>query len=105
MEKYKYTIKYLPTFIYQFNDILYYITNELGNKMVADNFYQEVVSKIEQRSEFPTAFEIFKKSEVENINWYKIKVKNYTIFYTVKNNVMEIRRIFYSRRNFDKLIK
>ena len=34
----------------------------------------------------------------------KIAAKNYTIFYIVKDNTMEIRRILYSRRNFDKLI-
>ena len=31
----KYEIRYLPTFISQFNNILYYITYELKNKIAA----------------------------------------------------------------------
>lgn len=43
----KYEIRYLPTFISQFNSILYYIAYELKNKIAADNFYAEVVKQIE----------------------------------------------------------
>ncbi len=100
----KYEIKYLPTFISQFNNILYYITYELKNKIAADNFYNEVVKQIEIRSEAPESYEVFKTIKNEKVKYYKINVKNYTIFYVVKDNVMEIRRIYYSQRNFDNLI-
>lgn len=50
MEKNKYTIRYLPTFISQFNNILYHITYELNNKIAANNLYKEVIYKIEERS-------------------------------------------------------
>ena len=72
MEQNKYAIRYLPTFITQFNNILYHITYELNNKIAADNFYKEVVSKIEKRSIAPTSFEVFKKSKKEKINWLVI---------------------------------
>ncbi len=101
----KYIIKYLPTFINQFNEILYYLKNKLKNKIVADKFYKDVISKIEKRSEFPMAFEVFKKTKNEKVNWYTIQVRNFTVFYVVKDNCMEVRRIYYNKRNFDKLIK
>lgn len=97
-------IRYLPTFISQFNNILYYITYELKNKIAADNFYNEVVKQIEIRSNAPEAYEFFKTIKGKKIKYYKINVKNYSIFYIVKDNVMEIRRIYYSKRNFDNLI-
>lgn len=100
----KYEIRYLPTFISQFNNILYYITYELKNKIVADNFYSEVVKQIEIRGKAPEAYEVFKTIRNEEIKYYKINVKTYTILYVVKNNVMEIRRIYYSQRNFENLI-
>lgn len=100
----KYEIRYLPTFISQLNNILYYITYELKNKIAADNFYNEVVKQIEIRSNAPESYEVFKTVRDEKIKYYKINVKNYTIFYVVKENVMEIRRIYYSQRNFDNLI-
>ena len=104
LENKKYEIEYLPTFISQFNNILYYITYELKNKIAADNFYNEVVKQIEIRSEAPEAYEVFKTIKNGEVKYYKINVKNYTIFYVVKNNIMEIRRIYYSQRNFDNLI-
>lgn len=100
----KYEIRYLPSFISQFDNILYYITYELKNKIAADNFYSEVVKQIEIRSEAPESYEVFKTIKNGKIKYYKINVKNYTIFYVVKDNVMEIRRIYYSQRNFDNLI-
>lgn len=100
----KYEIKYLPIFISQFNNILYYITYELKNKIAADNFYSEVIKQIEIRSEAPESYEVFKTIKNGEVKYYKINIKNYTIFYVVKNNIMEIRRIYYSQRNFDNLI-
>lgn len=100
----KYEIRYLPTFISQFNNILYYITYELKNKNAADNFYNEVVKQIEIISNAPESYEVYKTIKDEKIKYYKINVKNYTIFYVVKDNIMEIRRIYYSARNFDNLI-
>ena len=61
-------IKYLPTFISQFNNILYYITYELKNKIAADNFYNEVVKQIEIRSEAPESYEVFKTIKNGEIN-------------------------------------
>ena len=104
MESKKYTIVYLPKFIKQFNSILDYIANQLKNKIAADSLYKEVVTQIEKRSKSPISFEIFKNTKNKNVNWYKIQVKSFTIFYVVNNNCMEVSRIYYSRRNFDKLI-
>ena len=104
MAKNKYTIKYTEIFIKQFNNILKYFIYKLQNKIAAENFYEEVIKKIEKRSENPESFEKYNSRRERKNTYYKINVKNYTIFYVVKNNTMEIRRILYSRRNFDNLI-
>ena len=36
--------------------------------------------------------------------YYRIYVRNYVIFYVVKGDVMEVRRILYSRRDLKNLI-
>ena len=100
----KYTIRYSSTYINQFNSILKYIVNNLKNKIAAENFYNEVIKEIEKRSENPEGYEKYISTRKRKNTYYRIYVKNYTIFYTVKDNTMEIRRILYSRRNFDKLI-
>ena len=104
MAKNKYTIKYTDTFTKQFSNILKYFIYKLQNKIAAENFYDEVITEIERRSVSPESFEKYKSSKKRENTYYRIYVKSYTIFYVVKNNTMEIRRILYSRRNFDNLI-
>lgn len=100
----KYEIKYLPTFISQFNNILYYMTHELKNRIAADNFYKEVMEKIKKRSEIPEIYGAFKIIGSKKVKYYKINVRNYVIFYVLRGNVMEIRRIYYNKMDFNKLI-
>lgn len=100
----KYTIRYTATFIKQFNNISKYIIYKLQNRIAAESFYYEVINEIEKRSENPEIFEKYKSRRKRKNTYYKINVRNYTIFYVVQNNTMEIRRILYSRRNLDNLI-
>ena len=52
------------------------------------------------------AFALFKKSEDQYINFRKVKVNNYIVFYKVeeKNRIVEIVRIMYARRNWTKIL-
>ena len=100
----KYTIKYTDTFIKQFNNVLKYFIYKLQNKIAAENFYNEVIKEIEKRSEYPESFEKYNSIRKRKNTYYRIYVKNYTIFYTIKDNTMQVRLILSSRRNFDKLI-
>ena len=104
MAKNKYVIQYTDTFTYQFKNILKYFIKKLQNRIVAENFYNEVISKIEKRSEAPENYEKYRSSKKRKNTYYRIYVKNYTIFYVVKDNTMEIRKILYSKRNFKNLI-
>ena len=104
MEKSSYVIKYTSTFINQFNSILKYLVNKLDNKIAAEKLYNEVIREIEKRSSNPESYEKYiGVRKMKNI-YYRIYVKNYTIFYVVKDNTMEVRRILYSKRNLDKFI-
>ena len=102
--KNNYTIKYLPSFDKEFNDILYYITHILKNKIAAQNFLKNVNNSIIKRSNNPKSFEIYRSNKKRKYNFYKIHIKSFTIFYTVRNNTMEIVHILYNKRNFDNLI-
>ena len=102
--KNKYTIKYTYTFTKQFKNILKYFIYKLKNKIAAENFYNEVIREIEKRSENPKSFEKYRSNKKRKNTYYRIYVKNYTIFYVVKNNTMEIRRILYSKRNMTNIL-
>lgn len=100
----KYTIKYSDTFIKQFNGIIRYFKYKLQNKIAAENFYFEVIKEIEERSKSPESFEKYNSRRKRKDSYYRIYVKNYIVLYIVKDDVMEVRRILSSRRNFDSLI-
>ena len=100
----KYKIKYLPLFYNDLDKITDYIRYELVNEIAANNFVNELEKEIQQRAYNPDSYEKYLSIKKRKNTYYKIYVKNYTVFYTVKDNTMEVRRILYSRRNFDKLI-
>lgn len=104
MARSKYMVKYTETFIKQFNNILKYFIYKLQNKIAAENFYNDVIKEIEKRSECPESFEKYNSKYKRKNTYYRIYVKNYIIFYTVREDTMEIRRILCDRRNFDKLV-
>ncbi len=103
MEK-KYRIVYLPLFYKDLDNITEYIKYQLKNKIAADNFVNKLEKEINQRAFSPNSYEEYISIRKRNNKYYRIYVDNYTVFYTVKDDTMEIRRILYSRRNFDKLI-
>lgn len=104
MMKNDYKINYLPSFSQELNEILYYIAYVLKNKKAAYNLLSLVETAIIKRSFNPKGFEIYKSLKDRKYTFYKIYIKNFTIFYTVRNNSMEIVHILYNKRNFDKLI-
>ena len=104
MREKKYKIKYLPLFYNDLDKIIDYIMYKLNNAIASNNFVNELENEINKRAYNPEAYEEYISTRKRQNTYYTIYVKNYTIFYTVKDNTMEVRKILYSRRNFDKLI-
>ncbi len=103
MEK-KYKIKYLPIFYKDLDQIIEYMSYKLTNKIVAERFVNELEQAINQRAYSLVSYEKFISNRKRKDTYFRIYVKNYTVFYTIKDEVMEVRRILSNRRNFDKLI-
>ena len=102
MEK-KYEIKYLPLFYKDLDQITDYIMYKLNNEIAANNFVNELEKEINKRAYNPVSYEKYISIRKRKYTYYKIYVKNYIVFYTVKDNIMEVRRILYSKRNYNKV--
>ena len=102
--KNNYTIEYLPSFDKEFNEILYYISYVLKNKIAAENLLKSVDYAIIKRSINPKGFEVYKSNKKRKYTFYKIHIKSFTIFYTIRHNTIEIVHILYNKRNFKNLI-
>lgn len=100
----QYNVIYLPLFYKDLNSIVNYIKYKLQNPIAANNFLNIVEEEIQKRAYSPKGYEEYKSKRKRKQKYYRIYVNNYTVFYTVKDNVMEVRRILSSRRNFDDLI-
>lgn len=98
-----YIIKYSKLFYDDLERIIKYVSKDLNNKQAANNLLDEIEESILKRSVAPESFEKYNFLKERKNIYYRIYVKNYTIFYVVSNDVMEVRRILYSKREFSKL--
>ena len=87
----------------QLKEILYYIRIELNNEIASKNLYDTIKNEIIRHSYTPEAYKPFIITK-DKRKYYRFNVKSYSIFYTVNNDTMEIRRIYYGKREFKKLL-
>ena len=100
----KFNIKYLQSFYNELNEILYYIENKLKNKNAAKRLSIKIEKAILEASKNPKSFEIYKTDKKSKYNWYRIYVKNFIIYYTIKDNSMIVVHIIYKKRNIEKIL-
>jgi toxin ParE1/3/4 len=104
MSSKKYKLRILPLFEEDLNKIVDYIAYTLKNVTAANNLVDEVEKAIYNCLSVPESFEPYRSAKEREHPYYRIKVKNFTIFYVVIEDVMEVRRIVYSRRDLAKFL-
>ena len=104
MDGKQYKLRVLPLFEEDFNEILDYITLRLKNIKAADDLITDVETAIQKRLSMPEAFEPYPSTRDREHPYYAIQVRNFTVFYVVIGDTMEVRRILYSRRDMRKLL-
>ena len=97
-------IEYTETFKREIEEVFKYIVYELKNNIAAEHLLQLIEREIIKRSYNPLIYQSFKLKNKGKYTWYRINVNNYSIFYTVENNVMTIRRFIYSKRDLTNLL-
>ena len=100
----EYKLRILPLFEDDLNEIVDHIAFELQNPTAALNLVNDVEKAIYDRLSCAESFEPYPSSVEREHPYYRIKVKNYLSFYVVIGDIMEVRRIIYSRRNIADMI-
>lgn len=105
----KYKLRYIPLFYEDFNEILTYIRDELKNPDAASKLIDLVEAAILERLTSPESFGKYHSVRERKYPYYKIRIKNFTVFYVViemtpGEKIMEVRRIIYSARKLDDLV-
>ena len=104
MNEKHYKLRILPLFEEDLNEIVDYITYRLKNPIAAEALISDVQTAIHDRLSCAEAFEQYHSAKERRYPYYRITVRNYTIFYVVIDDVMEVRRIIYSRRDIKRQI-
>lgn len=99
-----YNLRYLPIFENDLNNAVSYIVDVLNNPHAAEKLIRETEKAILERAKSPVGFEPYRSDKPRRDIYYRIYVGNYTVFYVVIGDVMEVRRFIYSARDFDRLL-
>jgi len=95
-------LRFLPIFEDDLNGIVDYIASRLKNPVAAARFVDDVQVAIGERLTCAEAFEQYYSAIERQYPYYRIYVGSFTIFYVVIEDVMEVRRIVYSKRNLQE---
>ncbi len=101
----KYKLSFLPLFEADLIEITDYISNNLNNPEVALRLVDDIEIAINRRLETPLAFAPYPTSKNRPYPYYRINIRNFSVFYVVIDDTMEVRRVLYSKRNIDNLLR
>ena len=95
-----YNIVFAPEAVNDLLNIKAYIAEELQNVTAATNTVSKITKAIRVLSEFPESGPLLSSIISVNTNYRFLVCGNYTAFYKLENNSVQIIRILYGRRNF-----
>ncbi|OON85535.1 plasmid stabilization protein [Oribacterium sp. C9] len=105
-----YSLSYLPKFFNDLEEHVGYISDVLHNKTAANDLMDSIEAAILERLPIAESFEPFHSIKERLYPYYRIYVKNYTIYYVVipdatdNKKIMEVRRILHNLQNRDNYI-
>ena len=101
----RYKLSFLPLFESDLIKITDYITNHLNNPEAALQLVDDIETAINRRLETPLAFAPYPTSKNRLYPYYRIKIRDFSVFYVVIGDTMEVRRVLYTKRNIDNLLR
>ena len=104
MDNVEYQLRYLPSFYEDMAEVVDYISNDLQNPTAAMKLIDLTEQAILKRLVNPLSFQPIRSKRERKYPYYRINVNNYAVFYVVIDNIMEIRRFLYSRRDIQSII-
>ena len=99
-----YELSYLPLFLSNLEDAVYYISNVLGNPKAAERLVDELERKLLVYRENPFAAPLYRSSKDRPQPYRWFEVGHYLVFFVVLDHVMEVRRLLYGARDLTRLV-
>jgi toxin ParE1/3/4 len=105
MKENEYSLRYLSRYEDDLNEIVDYIMFKLHNHHSAMKLVDNIEKAILKRLSCPLSFEPFQSSRKRKHPYYRMYVDNFTVYYVVIGNIMEVRRVLYGGRDVEKIIE
>ncbi len=99
-----YKLRYLPIAVEDLNNIIDYINNVLQNPIAAENTLNKIETAILKRLEMCESFPVWHSTKERLYPYRRINIGNYTVWYVVIDEIMEVRRIQPSNRDETKFL-
>ena len=104
MDERPYRYEFSPLAEWDLNDIFDYISLELSSPQAAERLIDNIQTAIEQVCDFPFSRPLVSNKVLRKKGYRLLVVQNFNLFYIVECHTVIIRRILYSRRNYESLL-
>ncbi|MBZ4647059.1 MAG: toxin ParE1/3/4 [Petroclostridium sp.] len=100
-----YELRYLPSARKDIYEIVFYIAEHLKTPKAAMDLVDALDKSIKRLQQFLYSCKVYQTSMVLEEEYRLLPVKNYAVFYVVKEQVVEIHRVVYAKMDITKVIK
>ena len=100
-----YKIKYLPLALDDLKKIVRYIALSLEAPQAAENLIAKIDKELLKVADNPYHCHLYVSPEKMNYEYRVLNVNNYSLFYVVEDNIVEIHRVIYSKRDIPRILK
>jgi plasmid stabilization system protein ParE len=85
-------------------ELFHYIVNKLESPRAAQNLRDEINTAVQTLAQFPYAHALYRSQKPLTKEYRKLRVKNFYLFYVVKENAVEIHRVIYAKRDMEAVL-
>jgi len=100
-----YKINYLPLAVDDLKDIVRYITYKLEAPRTAERLIAKIEKQVKKIETNPYRCPLFYSPEKLKKEYRVLHIDNYSLFYVVENENIEIYRVIHARRNIRQILK
>lgn len=98
----KYKVNYLPISVKDLEELIEYI--KIDSPSAALNMLNKIDESISKLKDLPEIGIIPKDERLRRLGYRILVIGNYLVFYVIKENIIEVRRILHGKRNYKFLL-
>ncbi|MDR0443399.1 MAG: type II toxin-antitoxin system RelE/ParE family toxin [Treponema sp.] len=99
-----YKVRYLPLALDDLRDIVRYITYTLEAPRSAENFLAKIDKEVLKITSNPYRCHLYTSPEKLKHEYRILHIDNYSLFYVVEKEKIEIHRVIYSHRDISRIL-